>query len=153
MNEERYEIVEHSDMRYTFETSGGTKYELHFVLIPHPNNLPVYAFNIEREEVEGSHSNGNDHKVRNTVAFVFARFFESIDNAILSVFDVEDGRPECRKRLFNSWFNQLNDGSILSLQAKVDSGLGLTWATMYYHRNNMFRTILERSFNELIGLE
>lgn len=118
-----------------------------FVYTSELGEIPVYAFNIERA-VKGRETTEDKYMIRNTVAYVLEMFFRDIDNAILSTCDVDDGKQMGRKRLFDSWYKQLAPDEIQMIDAKVDSGVGMTWATMYYHRDNMFRSLIESAFRE-----
>ena len=145
---EHYPLVQTDELCFSFATDGGSKYELVFVFLPSEQSIPLYTFNIERL-VDGKHLLADSIKIRNTIAFALQSFFENIDNAILSTCEVDDGKQFARKKLFDRWFNQLNDGNVLMMETQVDSGIGMTWATMYYHKDNMFRSLLETMFHEL----
>ena len=142
-----YDVQEIAPLHYVFDTNGGGRYELAFVYSSELGEIPVYAFNIERI-AKGTESDEDKNMIRNTVAFVLKIFFEEVDNAILSTCDVDDGMQMGRKRLFDSWYKKLAPSDIIMIDAQVDSGYGMTWATMYYHRDNIFRSLIENAFRE-----
>lgn len=150
----RYDVICQSDgLTYTFQTDNGSTYKLEFVHFDVFAEVPtdsVYAFNIDR--IVRSRQPDDSIRIRNTVAYVISIFFRQIDNAIITSCEVDDGMQRGRKRLFDRWFNQMNDGNILTLSAQQQTGLGLTDATLYYHRENIFRPVLEREFREYIDL-
>lgn len=142
-----YEVTEIAPLHYTFTTEGGSQYELSFVSSSELGDIPIYAFNIGRS-VKGQETESNKELVRNTVAHVLHLFFLEVDNAILSTCEVDDGMQNARKRLFDRWFKELAPEEILVMDGIIDAGIAKTWATMYYHRDNMFRSILESNFRE-----
>ena len=142
-----YEVTEIAPLHYTFTTEGGSLFELSFVSSSELGDIPVYAFNIGRS-VKGQETGNNKELVRNTVAHVLQLFFLEVDNAILSTCEVDDGMQNARKRLFDRWFRELAPEEILVMDGIIDAGIAKTWATMYYHRDNMFRSILESNFRE-----
>lgn len=142
-----YDVHEIAPLHYMFDTNGGGRYELAFVYSSELGEIPVYAFNIERI-AKGKETAEDKDLVRDTVAYVLQLFFDDVDNAILSTCDVDDGMQMGRKRLFDSWYKKLAPPEIMMIDAQVDSGMGMTWATMYYHRDNMFRSLIENAFRE-----
>lgn len=150
----RYDVTCLSDgLSYRFLTEGGSEYELQFIPFDFFEGMPpgmLYVFNIDRL-VRGDRPDDAE-RIRNSVAYAIWLFFRQVDNAILTTCEVDDGMQLGRKRLFDRWFRQMNDGSILALSARQSTGLGTTDATLYYHRDNVFRSDLEREFNRYIDL-
>ncbi len=150
----RYDVVCQSDgLTYLFRTDNGSTYKLEFIPFDIFAGVPsdsVYAFNIDR--LVRSRQPDDTVRIRNTVAYVISIFFRQIDNAIITSCEVDDGMQRGRKRLFDRWFNQMNDGSIMTMTAQQKTGLGLTDATLYYHCNNIYRRSLEQEFREYVEL-
>lgn len=145
----RYDIQCPVEGIYTFRTETGTDYTLQFIEYTYFDGLPVYIFNIDRlqQHVRPSDS----QKIENTIGYVLSEFFSRIDDAIFATCDVDDGNQRGRKRLFDRWLRHMNDGSILTLTTRQDTGDGIfTDATLYYHKDNMFRMELERLFYEMV---
>ena len=68
----------------------------------------MYSFSFDKEEGEGSY----DVRVHDTIISILADFFDA-ENVILGyTCDVTDGREMARKKLFDRWFEQENDGSL-----------------------------------------
>lgn len=138
---------------YVVQTEGGSHYRLHFIPYDVFPDIPsgcVYVFNIER--VVRSSRPDDPQRIRNTVAHVVSKFFADHSNVMLTSCEVDDGMQRGRKRLFDRWFNQMNDGTILTMTARQQTGLGPTDATLYYHRDNIYRFMLEQQFREYIDL-
>lgn len=146
----RYDVEKPVEGIYTFTTEIGTIYTLQFIEYTYFGGLPVYIFNIDRLQSDVLPS--DSRYIENTVGYVLHQFFQSVDNAIFATCDVDDGNQCGRKRLFDRWLRHMNDGSILTLTTRQDTGDGImTDATLYYHRDNMFRLELERLFQEMIN--
>lgn len=145
----RYEVEEQGEGIYAFRTEAGSIYSLQFIEYAFFDGLPVYIFNIDRNQ-RTSHP-ADSTKIENTVGYVLHQFFQRIDDAIFATCDVDDGMQRSRKRLFDRWLRHMNDGSILTLTTRQDTGDGImTDATLYYHRDNMFRLELERLFRDMV---
>lgn len=142
-----YNVEETTPLHYIFTTNGNSRYELSFIQFSELEDLPIYIFNIGRIS-KGKENTVDRLLICNTVAYVLALFFEDVDNAILSTCEVDDGMQMSRKRLFDHWYHQLAPEDILIKDAPIETGAGITWATMYYHKDNMFRSLLENSFKE-----
>lgn len=150
----RYDVeCDPSGRNYTFHTEGGSTYILVFIPMTIFEDIPedtLFVFNILRP-VRGT-SPDDARRISNTIAYVLERFFQTIENAILTTCDVDDGKQRSRKRLFDRWLHHHNDGRILTVTAKQNTGIGVTDATMYYRADNPFRFILEQRFREYIDL-
>jgi len=143
-----FDIETIGELYYRFTTDGGSVYEVVFFHQPNDTGVPLYVFNIDRV-VRSTHSDHDANAVRDTVAEIVKAFFEDVDNAIITTCDNVDGKQNGRKRLFDRWYNSLNDGSIQMLSTHVVETEYDTWASMYYHKDNMFKTILERLFSDM----
>ena len=145
----RYEVEEQGEGIYAFRTETGFIYSLQFIEYTYFDGLPVYIFNIDRNQ--RTHQPADSTKIENTVGYVLSEFFHRIDDAIFATCEVDDGMQRGRKRLFDRWLRHMNDGTILTLTTRQDTGDGImTDATLYYHRDNMYRLELERLFREMI---
>ncbi len=109
---------------------------------------PVYSFNIE---VEGGDITrvAYDDRIGATVATVIDLFFNNVNNVALYVCDSLDGRELARKRKFDIWFFNYNNGKLL----KEDS-LGVVEGVCIYnsiiiHKHNPQLTEIILAFKEL----
>ncbi len=62
-----------------------------------------------------------DDKVRHTIAHSINSFFEKNGNLIVFVCDSSDEREMCRKKLFDKWFVQFNEGMLEKYDGSVES--------------------------------
>ena len=107
-------------------------------------------FNIERVTMGDERDGQNDVKVRNTVLYVLHRFFQLNRDAIITICDMSDGKQKARKRLFDSWFNRFNNGSLVKIDAECEIGETTTFASLLYSSENSSAADLRRNFDELI---
>lgn len=113
----------HFDIKYNYETSSyefttddGVSYTITFIDYSEVMEVdfPVYSFAIERTPETKRCKNGNN-AVRNTVIMILSKFFERNENVMIVIYDSSDKRQMCRKRLFDKWFEEFNDGSLYKL--------------------------------------
>ena len=98
---------EKTDMTYIFKTDKGLRYRAYFIEFPSAF-YKLYSFSFDKEEGIGSY----DPRVKDTIVTILKKFFDA-DNLVLGyTCDVTDGRGMARKRLFDRWFEQENDGSL-----------------------------------------
>lgn len=103
-------------MTYYFETNQGLKYRAYFIEFSSPF-YQMYSFSFDKEEGEGSY----DVRVHDTIISILADFFDA-ENVILGyTCDVTDGREMARKKLFDRWFEQENDGSLKKIDFQTDN--------------------------------
>ena len=101
-----YQFQETDNNTFWFETDDGLKYQAYFIEFP-TINYKLYSFSFDREDGLKHF----DRRIKDTVICIL-REFCSADNQILAyTCDVSDGHELARKRLFNKWFNEENDGS------------------------------------------
>ena len=111
-----YDFRKTDDATYYFETDNGLKYRSYFIEIP-STFYTLYSFSFDKEEGSVAY----DKRVKDTIVTILADFFDA-DNYILGyTCDVTDGREMARKRLFDSWFKQENDGSLRKIDFQADN--------------------------------
>lgn len=143
---QHYNVEVIGEYQYRFDTDQGITYILTFVYIGGNENLPIYAFNIDR--LAERNSNGDGNMIRNTVAYVIDLFFQNESNAILSTCDNDDKDSSTRYRLFRMWFNSIHDDTVVRKERQVRTGDGYTWALLYYKRDNIIGHIIEQYFDD-----
>ena len=74
----------------------------------------------------------------------------SHEDALITIYDVSDGRQLCRKRLFDSWFKQFNNGKLCKLEAKCLIDEQLTYTSLLYNKKHYDDKYLKEEFQELI---
>ena len=138
---------------YEFVTEKGVVYSVTFLSYPSVSDyllVNTYMFNIERVTMSDEREGQNDVRVRNTVLYVLHRFFQLNHDAIITICDMSDGKQKARKRLFDSWFNQFNNGSLVKIDAECEIGEMTTFASLLYSSENPSAADLKRNFDELI---
>ena len=106
-----YRFQKTDNNTFCFETDSGQKYQAYFIEFP-TNNYRLYSFSFDKEEGLKYF----DSRIKDTVITILSEFCNA-DNQILAyTCDVSDGHELARKRLFNKWFNDENNGSL----TKVD---------------------------------
>lgn len=90
--------------------------------------------------------------IRNTVAFVIEDFFSINENAILSTCDTDDKDASVRYRLFRKWYNLLEDGTLIRKEQRVSTGEGETWALLYFKKDSIIRSLIEKYFDDYIEM-
>ncbi len=139
---------------YSFTTDDGNTYFVYFIEYPLIDTLPdgtLFTFNIERLD-DNNHRNGSEQKVRNTILHILASFFEKHERAILSVCDITDGRQKVRKRLFDKWYNDFGATLLEKREAPVIVEGNITYSMLYYRRDNIYKSLLEDGFDELVAV-
>ena len=128
-----YSVKETESFDYQFTTKDGIKYRAYFISAAylHPLFTDVYSFNIEPEGDFGSTKQPIDPRIGATVYEILRTFFRRNQNSMLMACDNTDGREGKRKKRFDRWFNQYNDGSILKLDAALESEIYNLYVSMY----------------------
>lgn len=147
---QHYNVEEIGRYQYRFVTDQKATYILSFVYIGGNDNLPIYAFNIDR--LSERSSNGDNNLIRNTVAYVIELFFKNNENAILSTCDTDDKDASVRYRLFRMWYNTMEDGSLIRKEQRVSTGYGDTWALLYYKKGSIIGSLVEQYFEDFIDM-
>ena len=112
-----YDFLKRGDSTYYFETDNGLKYKAYFIEFSSAF-YKLYSFSFDKEE---GGFGAFDPRVKDTIISVLEDFFD-VDNHILGyTCDVTDGREMARKRLFDRWFEQENDGSLRKIDFQTDN--------------------------------
>lgn len=61
-----------------------------------------------------------DERIKLTIAHSINSFFEKHDNLIVFVCDSSDEREMCRKKLFDKWFKEFNNGLLDKYDGSVE---------------------------------
>ncbi len=112
-----YKFITVKDNYYQFTTTAGTGYACYFLSYANyfneykdiANN--VYAFNIEMM-VKGK-TTVIDPRLGNTIVQIIKTFLNELTNAVVYVCDASDSKELLRKRKFDTWFREHDDGTII----------------------------------------
>ncbi|GAB6983013.1 DUF6169 family protein [Prevotella dentasini] len=137
---------------YEFTTDDGILYIITFLDYSDVigTEYPVYAFGIERFPPHGKCKSSN--AVRNTILNILERFFQRNDNAMVAIYDSSDKRQMCRKRLFDKWFSEFDDGTLSKLDGSFDIDGETNFAMALYSSTHPFRQELEHHFRMLLDV-
>ena len=111
-----YDFIKADDATYYFETENGLKYRAYFIEFPSPF-YKLYSFSFDKEDGCAPY----DSRVKDTIVSVMADFFDEQNHILGYTCDVTDGRELARKRLFDRWFKQENDGTLRKIDFQADN--------------------------------
>ena len=111
-----YDFRKADDATYYFETDNGLRYRAYFISFP-ATFYTLYSFSFEKEEGVGIY----DVRVKDTIITVLRDFFDAENYILGYTCDVTDGREMARKRLFDRWFEQENDGALRKIDFQTDN--------------------------------
>lgn len=146
--------LEEIDNGYQFTTESGVLYFITFIKYLAVSDFletEVYMFNIERADVCSS-SHANTERVRDTVIFVLTTFFEKYSDALLTVYDILDGKQACRKRLFDRWFDMYHQGKIEKDESVFMIGEEKTFASLLFASDHKNKENLKAEFKALVNI-
>lgn len=144
-----YEYSMVDETFYTFVNKDGIVYNIYFLPIHDfcPQYATTYSLNIEPEE-KRPHS--IDKRIVHTVIMILRQFFENEENAMIMVCDNTDGKESKRRKLFDRWYEQYGDTSIIKYDAAAHEGGYHLFASIYFMRNNPFGNRLREAFYDLM---
>ena len=111
-----YNFKKADDATYYFETENGLKYKAYFIEFS-SSFYKLFSFSFDKEEGFGAY----DPRVKDTIVSVLRDFFDVENHVLGYTCDVTDGREMARKRLFDRWFEQENDGSLRKIDFQTDN--------------------------------
>ena len=111
-----YDFRKAEDAVYYFETENGLKYKAYFIEFS-SSFYKLFSFSFDKEEGFGAY----DPRVKDTIVSVLRDFFDVENHVLGYTCDVTDGREMARKRLFDRWFEQENDGSLRKIDFQTDN--------------------------------
>ncbi len=143
----RYRIRD-TDRGYCFDTESGNTYFVTFIKYPTLTEfLPteVYMMNIDRRD-NTNHRNGSRNLVRNTILFIIGEFFVKHNDALITICDISDGKQECRRRLFNRWFHEFGEDSIVKIDSTCTIEDTTTYASIMFRKDAHNKEALRHEF-------
>lgn len=108
----------------------------------------VYAFNVEI--IKGRKTGiSADERIARTIIEIIKTFLSALENAVVYVCDMSDGKELLRKRKFDQWFRKYDDGTII----KVDGHIAVPNFNIYnailIHKENPRKNRFIEAFNDL----
>lgn len=142
--------VEETDNGYKFVTDSGISYFLTFISYPAVSDFlstNIYMFNIEKET--SAICRPYDERVRDTIVYVIFRFFEKHEDALITIYDIIDGKQDARKRLFDNWFNTYNAGQLIKIDETCVIDNTKTFVSLMFTANHYNKKNLKEEFKKL----
>ena len=145
----RFEIT-FDGCSYGFTTSTGVLYQV--IFIDYTNvldiSVPVYMLTIARY-MPPQCSKKYDCRIQNSILYIIKNFFSENENAIISIYDIEDGKQANRKRLFDGWYNRYNT-YLVKEEREIEIDDRKTVTTLLYCSTNKHQSELIAGFNKII---
>ncbi len=147
--QDRFEVVFENDA-YCFVSPSNIQYQIIFVDYTNVIDActPVYMLTIERYIPQGG-GKKYDFRVQYTILHIIRKFFSVNENAMISIYDIGDGRQAGRKRLFDRWFCRHNT-NLIKMEKVVEINNRETTATLLYSSTNQCHTKLISGFNQIV---
>jgi len=109
----RYDFFEKED-GYGFITSCGIEYTIYFTQSSNffEEYPSIYPYVIEFGFCRNDKRKNSDPKIKETIVFILELYFEkNPDGMIYFVCDSADKKHCARNKIFDNWFNQIEEGS------------------------------------------
>ena len=147
-----YDVIEESELDYSFCTKDGIIYRAYFLSASHLHDsfTDAYSFSIEPVGDSEDTIHPIDVRISVTIASILKNFFQKNENSMLMVCDNMDGKEEKRRKLFDRWYHHYDNYSLIKLDASLENEDYRLFVSMYINRNNPKRELLIRAFNELV---
>ena len=147
-----YKVIKTEDFDYTFVTKDDVVYRAYFLDVSylHPQFSDAYSFNIEPVGDTDSTRHPMDRRIGVTIVSILKEFFMKNENSMLMACDNMDGKEDKRRKLFDRWYDNYNDNSLIKLDAALENEIYKLHVSMYIGKLNPRREQLVSAFNELI---
>ena len=123
-----FQFVDNAVPHYVFQTDTGVRYEVKFKpsFYIFPSSFPffdaVFEFSIILAyKPPGNPKIASDQYIPITVATIFADFYTRFNNSSITIYicDSSDYKQHMRKRKFDRWFDEFNDGSFVKINQEI----------------------------------
>lgn len=144
-----FEINEDEPLDYTFLNRDGIKYHATFYPVEYlyPQFPKTYSFSIEPED---KRAHRIDPRISATIVEILRRFFSINENAMIMVCDSTDGKEGKRRKLFDRWFENFADDSILRYDASAPLEEYQLHISIYFRNDNPNKNALVKAFYDLL---
>lgn len=148
-----YKVITVKDNYHEFTTAAGTKYACYFLSYAgyfdeyKEISGRVYGFNVE--QISKGKKAGADPRIGYTVVHVVKAFLNELVNAVVYVCDNADSRELMRKRKFDTWFKQYDDGSIIKIDGHIVYGDLDIYNAILIHKENQKKNRFIEAFTQL----
>lgn len=146
-----YKVSIQKDYFYQFSTATGDSYACYFLSYKdYFRHYPliadhVFSFNIDLIRKSGIKAE-KDARLPITIVKILRDFLSEWQNAVVYICDSSDERHILRKRKFNAWFKQNDDGSIIKIDAELNIEGMEIFNTILVHKDNILKNIFIEAF-------
>ena len=148
-----YKFVTVKDNYYEFTNAAGTKYACYFLSYANyfseykeiANN--VYAFNID--VLQKGTTSIIDPRIGSTIVQIIKTFLNGLTNAVVYVCDASDNKELLRKRKFDAWFREYDDGTIIKIDGQISVEDFNIYNAILIHKDNPKKNRFIEAFNDL----
>ena len=159
-NQYPFQFIEDEIPHYVFQIETGVQYEVKFKPSPYifPSSLPFSQAVFEFSIILGYKPPGNpkiasDKFIPITVVAIFSDFYNRYDDTKITIYicDSSDYKQHVRKRKFDQWFDEYNDGSFVKLTEEIKDTDGTKYpVAIIMKRINIYRTQIFEAFINLV---
>lgn len=149
-----YLLDESNELTYEFITTSGIKYKIYFLdysyMFAEYSNMiyPVFSLNIDAIDGNPEFS-PLDKRIALTLSMIIHQFFEKIDHLLIYVCDSVDERHYARKRKFDNWFNEYNNGTLKKEDGIATIEGGKIYNSIIFHKDHPGLSDIIIAFNDL----
>ena len=149
-----YKITVVKNNYYEFSTAAGIKYACYFLSYAEYFKrykeiaTSIYAFNVDVLEKRGERV-PVDERTGRTIIQIVKIFLAGLENAVVYVCDMSDGRELLRKRKFDLWLRKYDDGTIIKVDGHIDVPGFQIYNAILIHKDNPRKNRFIEAFNDL----
>ena len=145
------------DKYYEFSTAAGTRYACYF--LSYANYFTEYkdiaenmfAFNIDI--LEKGTTGITDPRIGITVVKIIKTFLTGLTHAVIYVCDSGDRRELLRKRKFDNWFREYDDGTIIKINGHISTDDFDIYNAILIHKDNPKKNRFIEAFTDLNSID
>jgi len=90
-----------------------------------------------------------DPRIGNTLVQIIKTFLNGLINAVVYVCDASDSKELLRKKKFDMWFRQYDDGTIIKIDGHIATKDFEIYNTILIHKDNPKKNRFIEAFNDL----
>ncbi len=155
-----FQFVDAAVPHYVFQTDTGVRYVVKFkpsfYIFPSFFSFfdAVFEFSIILAyKPPGNPKIASDHFIPITVVAIFADFYTRFNNSTITIYicDSSDYKQHVRKRKFDQWFDEFNDGSFVKINQEIKDNDGKKYpVSIVLKHSNPYRLQVFDAFISLI---
>lgn len=156
-----FQFINDSVPHYIFQTDTGVKYEVKFKPSSYifPSSFPFFDSVFEFSVILAYKQQGNpkiasDQFIPIIVVAIFADFYMRFNDSSITIYtcDSSDYRQRVRKRKFDLWFDEFNDGSFVKINQEIKDLHGTKYpVSIVLKYSNPYRTQVFDAFVSLMN--